>query len=150
MRQSFGTQTSPASEKTAWAPESCSQNDSAEHDSAFVLLYFWFQLRMFEVTYVQQCGKVDFMFVSLCFQNNLLFALDFFQIPCWNCLELFPFRVHCAFCIGYFHRLCHRDELVYQIVMRHRSTSFARNAILHDFWILFWMRFETVATWRMS
>ena len=37
-------------------------NITTEHDSAFVLLQFGFQLRIFEM-----CVKVDFLFVSLCF-----------------------------------------------------------------------------------
>ena len=28
-------------------------------------------------------------FVSLCFENDLLLAFGFFQLPCWSCLELF-------------------------------------------------------------
>ena len=66
-----------------------------------------------------------FILISLCFQINLLFALGFLQIPCWNYLELFPFLVHRGFCIRNFHRLWHRDELVLQIFMSHRSKPFA-------------------------
>ena len=64
------------------------------------------------MAYVQQCSKVDFIFVSLCFENILFLTLDFFQVPCWSCLDLFPFRVHCSCCIRDFHRLWHRNELV--------------------------------------
>ena len=37
--------------------------------------------------------------------------------------SFFPFLIH--LCIRYFHCLWHRDELVHQTVMRHRSKSFA-------------------------
>ena len=63
------------------------------------------------MTDVYQCGKVHFLFVSSCLQNNLLFALDFFQLPGWNRLELFPLLIHCGFCIRNFH--------VHQVVMCH-------------------------------
>ena len=86
-------------------------------------------------------AKWTFFFVSLCFQNDLLFALDVFQIPCWNCLELFPFLVHCGFRIRNFHRLRHWNELVYQVVMSHRCKSFACNAI---FMILGLRRFHSL------
>ena len=52
----------PCSVKTAWAPES----------------FFYATPHFFEVAYVHQCGKVDFLFVSLCFQNNLLFCSSLF------------------------------------------------------------------------
>ena len=66
-------------------------NVITEHDSAFEYFWFWFKLRVLEVTYVHQCGKVDFLFVSLCLDNNLFLTLDFFQFPCWNRFEFFPF-----------------------------------------------------------
>ena len=98
----------------------------------------------FEVTNVHQCGKVDFLYVPLCFQNNLLFAIDFFQMPCGNCLELFLFLVHCGFCIRNFHRSWHRDELVSQTVMGHRSKSFTCNVIFMGFWTA---KIPLVASW---
>ena len=52
-------------------------NVITEHDSAFEYFCFWFKLRVLEVTYVHQCGKVDFLFVSLCLDNNLFLTLDF-------------------------------------------------------------------------
>ena len=86
------------------------------------------------MTYVHQCGKVDFFFSSLCAsRKNLFLALDFFQIPCRYCLELFPFLVHCGFCILNFHRLWHRNKLVHQVVMCHRSKSFACNVVFMIF-----------------
>ena len=54
-------------------------------------------------------------------------------------LELFrascipSFHVHCVFCIRNFHRLWHWNELVYQVVMRHRSKSFACNVVIMNF-----------------
>ena len=59
--------------------------------------------------------EVDFIFVSLCFQNNLPPALDFLQLPCWDCREFFPFLVHCSFCIQNLHYLRHRNKFVKQI-----------------------------------
>ena len=58
---------------------------------------------------VHQCSKVDFLFVSLSFEHNILLTLDFFQMSCWSCLELFPFLVHCNFCIRNFHRLRQKE-----------------------------------------
>ena len=69
------------------------------------------------------------LFLSLCFENYLLLALDFLQLPCWDCLELFPFLAHCSFCIQNFHRLGHWNKFVNQIVMTHRSETFACNEI---------------------
>ena len=74
-----------------------------------------------------------FFFVSLCFQINLLFALDFVQIPCWDCLELYPFVVHCGFCIRNVHHLWRRNKLMYQVIMWHRSKSFACNVVFMIF-----------------
>ena len=52
-------------------------------------------------------------FLFLCASRITSFLLlTFFQIPCWDRLELFPFLVHCGFCIWIFHPLWHRDELV--------------------------------------
>ena len=48
-------------------------------------------------------AKWTFFFVSLSFENTLLLTLDFFHSPCWNCRELFPFLVHCSFCIQNLH-----------------------------------------------
>ena len=39
-----------------------------------------------------------------------------------------------AFASGFFFRLWHRDELVYQVVMRHRSKSFACHVVFLIFW----------------
>ena len=58
----------------------------------------------FEVIYVQQCSKVDFH-VSLCASRITIFlALDILQLWCWDCLEIFPYLVHCNFCIRHVHR----------------------------------------------
>ena len=50
-------------------------NVTLEYDSSFVLLKFVFQLSVFEMTQLHQRSKVNFDFVPLCFQNNLLFLL---------------------------------------------------------------------------
>ena len=65
------------------------------------LMYFlklWLQLRILEMTDVHQCSKVDFPFVSLCFQNNLFFGLwlcptarlELFRASCFPCPLLLP------------------------------------------------------------
>ena len=41
--------------------------------------------------------KQNCTFFSVCFQNNLLFVLDFVQLPSWTRLELLPFLVTAAF-----------------------------------------------------
>ena len=74
-------------------------------------------------------AKWTFLFVSLCFENNLLFNLDLFQLPCWNRFELLPFLVHCCSWIRYFHRFWQRNKLVNKIVMGHPSKSFTCNVI---------------------
>ena len=82
-----------------------------ENDSAFVLLELEFQLRVFQVTDVHQCSKMDFMFVSLCCKNTLLLASDFVQLPNWTRLELLPFLTHCKFCIWVFFACGKRTNL---------------------------------------
>ena len=70
-------------------------------------------------------------FLSLCASR---ITSSLFQIPCWNCLELFS--ILCPrqlFCIRNFHRLWHRNKFVHQIVMCHRSKSFTCNVILMVF-----------------
>ena len=68
--------------------------------------------RFFVVTYVIS----GLFFVSLCFENNLLLALDFLHLPCWDWLELFPFLVHCCSCIRDLRWLRHKNIFVNQIV----------------------------------
>ena len=87
---------------------------------------------------------MDFLFVSLCFEINLLLALDFLQLPCWNRFELLPFLVHCCFCVRNFHRLWHGNKFVDQIATDHRSISFACNVV---FVIFRWRGFSLVALW---
>ena len=67
-----------------------------------------------------KCSNMDFLFVSLCFENNLLV---------FSVAMLDSFRIHCWFCIWYFHRLWHRNKLVNQFVMSHRIVSFAYDEI---------------------
>ena len=78
-------------------------------------------------------AKWIFFFVSLCFENNFLLALDFPQLQCWNCLLLLPFLVYCFCRIRDFPRLRHRNKLVKQIVMGHRSKTFACNVVFMMF-----------------
>ena len=73
-------------------------------------------------------AKWTFLFVSLCFQDNFLLTVDFFQSPCWDRLELFPFFIHCCFCIQ--NVLWHRNTLVRQIVLCHRSKSLACDVVV--------------------
>ena len=63
------------------------------------------------MTHVHHRSKVDFIFVSLCFHNNLLFALNLVQMSAWNRFKLLPFLVHSYFRIRHFHRLRHRINL---------------------------------------
>ena len=87
-------------------------NVPSKHDSTLILLKFRLSLRFLERTDVHQCSRVDFIFVSLCLQNNIFFALDFIQLPCWNRFELLPFLGHCCLCIRTFHCLRHKHKLV--------------------------------------
>ena len=73
------------------------------------------------------CSRAGFLFVSLCIQNNLLFALNLLYMPSWDRLELIPFFIHCSFYIRIFHRLEHRKNLCTKFVMGHGSKSFACN-----------------------
>ena len=74
------------------------------------------------------------LMLSLCASRiTSLFALDLPQIPCWNCVELFPFLVHGSLCIRNLHCLWHREKLMHQIIMCHRSESFSSNAIFMCF-----------------
>ena len=71
--------------------------------------------------------------LSLCASRiTSFFALYFVQLPGWNRFELFPFLVYCCFRIRNFHRLRHRNEFVKQVVMNHRSISFACDVIFTD------------------
>ena len=97
--------------KDCTGPRVVHHNVSSEHDSAFTLRKFWFQLCIFEMTDVHQCSKVDFLFVSVCFQNNLLLAFDFLQLPGWNRLKFLPLLLQCCFRTRNFHRLRHRKKL---------------------------------------
>ena len=111
LRQSFGTQTSPVQ----WKLRRLQSRLLRCHHGV-------------RLTYVHQCSKVNFICVSLCFENNLL-AHDFLQLPCWDCFERLPFLVHCCFCTRNFHRLWQSNQFVNQIVMGHRSISFACNVV---------------------
>ena len=70
-----------------------------------------------------------FFLSLLCFENNLLFALHSVQLPGWNRFEILPFLVHCFFRIRNSHRLWHKNKLVNQSVMGHRSKSFTCSVI---------------------
>ena len=81
------------------------------------------------MTNVHQCGKVDFLFLSLCFQNDLLLALDLLQLPCWDRLELFPFFNHCWFCIRNFIAWDMRTNLRTRVSWLNELRPFLRDVI---------------------
>ena len=114
----------PCSAETAWAPESSFTMSPQEHDSAFVLLIFGSRSAFWRRE-VHQCSKVDFLVVSLCFQDNILFCSWLFTNSVLGLSQPFPFLVHGSLCIWNFHRLWHGNKLVHQIVMCHRSKSFS-------------------------
>ena len=109
-------------------------NVTTEHDSAFILLNFGFSLRIFVMKDGHQCSKVAFLFVALCFQNNLPFALYFVQLPGWNRLDPLPLLVHCCFRIRNFHRLRHRNKFANQMTVTHRIVSFTCDVIFVNLW----------------
>ena len=84
------------------------------------------------MTDVHQCRTVDFLFVSLCFQNNILFALNFVQLLCRYFLKCFHFFIHCCFRTRNFHRLRQWNKHVHPIAVCHRIISFACDYDLHD------------------
>ena len=94
------------------------------------------------MTDVHQCCKVDFLFVSVCFQNNLLLAFDFLQLPGWIRLKFLPLLLQCCFRTRNFHRLRHRKKLVNQIEMGHRVVSFACDVVFIIFRL---RRFQTLS-----
>ena len=100
--------------------------DADEPQGARLCLYTF----VIWVVTLQFWGDTYFLFVSLCFENNHLLALDFLQLPCWDCFELLPFLIHCCFCFRNFHRLRHRNNFMNQVVVGHRSISFTCNVIL--------------------
>ena len=95
-------------------------NVSSKHNTSFVLLELWFQLRILQMTDVHEWSKVDTVFLLICasFMTSLL-TFDFLKLPRWNRLELFAFFVHCCLCIQNFHHMRHRNECVHQVVMQH-------------------------------
>ena len=99
------------------------------------------------MTNVHQCGKVDFLFLSLCFQNDLLLALDLLQLPCWDRLELFPFFNHCWFCIRNFIAWDMRTNLRTRVSWLNELRPFLRDVI---FIILWQSRFRTLSRRFMS
>ena len=58
-------------------------------------------------------------------KNKLLLAFDFPYIPCWNCLKLVLFLVHCCLCIWNLHRLRRRNKFMQKIVMQYNILSFS-------------------------
>ena len=74
------------------------------------------------------------LMLSLCASRISSFLLLTSQIPCGNCLELFPFLVHGSLCIQNLHRLgTLGDKHMHQFIMCHRSESFPSNAIFMCF-----------------
>ena len=84
----------------------------------------------------------DFLLLSLCFQDDLTFALYFVQLPGWNRFELLPFLVHCCFRIRNVHRLRHRNNFVNQIKVSHRIESSLSDVI---FMLSGKSRFQTIS-----
>ena len=78
---------------------------------------------------------MDFLFVSLCFKNDLFLVQNFLQFPCWDRLERFPLFIHGCFCIWKFYCFRHRNKLVNQILMVHRSVSSSCNVNLMMLWL---------------
>ena len=70
----------------------------------------------------------------LCFLDNLLFALYFGHLPCWQLFELLPFLVLCCFCIRNFHCSEHRNKLVHQIVVTYGIEHSFRDVIIMISW----------------
>ena len=108
----------PCSVKTASAPESSLTTSPRRRNRPLYFRNLGSNSTFFEVTYVHQCSRMDFHFVSSCFQNKLLFALHLVQMPCWPCFGLLPFLVHCCFRIPNF--IARRTRLVHKVVMTHR------------------------------
>ena len=79
-----------------------------------------------------QCGKVDFIFLSLCFQDDILFAHNLVQSPRWLLFESLPFFICCSFHIRNFHTLRHRNNFMHQVVVTHRNEP-SLPCDLHDF-----------------
>ena len=131
----------PCSVKTAQAPESSFTMSPRSTTVTVHVCHFGSNSSFFEVTYVHQCSKVDFLFLSLCFDTDLPFTLDFLQLPRWNRFGLLPFFVHCCLCIWYLHCLRHRNKLVYQIIVVHRVVPFACDVIF----VMFRPRTSTIS-----
>ena len=84
------------------------------------------------MTYVHQCSNVDILFVSLCFQNNLLLALETLQSLCWDRLERFPSLSTAAFTSKIFIAMDMGMNLCTKFTCVIRVNPFLQNC-LHNF-----------------
>ena len=62
---------------------------TSEYNAAFVLLELCFKFSILEITYVQQCRKVDCSAFFSCFIDHFFLGSDFGQLPGRNFLEFF-------------------------------------------------------------
>ena len=96
------------------ADEPCSVNTAQAPVSSFTIslrsttrpFYFW-KCGCISAFFGWQMSINDSKWIFL-FLVPLLwppFCFDFLQLPSWNCLKLFPFFIHCGFCIRNFHHL---------------------------------------------
>ena len=80
-----------------------SHNVTSEHDTSFALLecfvlaphFLWWQMSI-------NVAKWTVLRSSLCFQNDLSFALYLGHLPCWQFFELLSLFLHSGFCIREF------------------------------------------------
>ena len=84
------------------------------------------------MTWVHQWSKVNFIVVYQCLLNDLLFALGFIQLPCWNRLKLLPFFIHCSLRIRNSHCLEH-----WKCAPLWCNTEFCRFTAIWSSWLLF-------------
>ena len=82
------------------------------------------------MTYVHQCSKVYFR-LSLCASRTTSFLLlNFSSCHAGFVSSFFPFPARCSFYVRNLHCLRHGNKFVNQIVVDHRSATFACNAII--------------------
>ena len=95
------------------------------------------------MTELNQRSKVDFLFVSLCFRNNLLCALYFVQLLGWNRFEFLPFFIHC-FCYGYLHCFSPHDLSVEMIPNAFSWTHEPPRYMHALFWESYWIQHSSL------
>ena len=115
----------PCSEETAWAPESSFTMSPRSTPLSFVLLNFWFELRIFEMTDVHQCSKVDLFFRLFVLPEKPPLLLTFSICHAGIVSSFFHALSTASFYIPNVHRLRHKNKLVNQIVMEFMRFHFA-------------------------